>query len=228
MKIYQMPNPKKVKALIFDMDLTLYTSEEYGRQQIDGLVEKLASVKGRSPSPSSIEELAREIEEHRRSWAAAHNGAALSMSHVFTLFYGVSMEENIRWREEVYTPERYLRKDPRLKEALQKLRELFALALVTNNTVSIAKRTLAAIGAEEFFPVPFIVGLDTCNAAKPDKRPFYRAAELLGLLPENCVSVGDRYDVDIALPLEMGMGGILVEGVEEVYSLPEVFREKDP
>ncbi|GHV68736.1 haloacid dehalogenase [Spirochaetia bacterium] len=222
MKIYHVP--QKVKALIFDMDLTLYTSEEYGRLQIDGLIEKLASVQERP----SIEELAKEIEEHRRSWAAAHNGAALSMSHVFTLFYGISMEENIRWREEIYKPERYLKKDPRLKESLQKLRELFALALVTNNTVSIAKRTLAAIGAEEFFPVPFIVGLDTCNAAKPDKRPFYKAAELLGLQPENCVSVGDRYDVDLALPLEMGMGGILVEGVEEVYTLPEVFREKDP
>jgi phosphoglycolate phosphatase/putative hydrolase of the HAD superfamily len=31
--------------------------------------------------------------------------------------------------------------------------------------------------------------------------------------------VGDRYDVDIAPALELGMGGILVEGVEEVYSL---------
>ncbi|MDR2796887.1 MAG: HAD family hydrolase, partial [Treponema sp.] len=32
-------------------------------------------------------------------------------------------------------------------------------------------------------------------------------------------SVGDRYDMDIALPLSLGMGGILVDGVEDVYHL---------
>ena len=32
-------------------------------------------------------------------------------------------------------------------------------------------------------------------------------------------NVGDRYDMDIKLPLEMGMGGILVNGVEEVYQI---------
>jgi phosphoglycolate phosphatase/putative hydrolase of the HAD superfamily len=41
--------------------------------------------------------------------------------------------------------------------------------------------------------------------------------ELLGVPPESCVSIGDRYDIDIATPLEMGMGGVLVTGVEDVY-----------
>jgi phosphoglycolate phosphatase/putative hydrolase of the HAD superfamily len=50
-----------------------------------------------------------------------------------------------------------------------------------------------------------------------------RAAILCGAMPETCVSVGDRYDIDIALPLELGMGGILVDGVEDVYTLPEVW-----
>ena len=37
-----------------------------------------------------------------------------------------------------------------------------------------------------------------------------------------CISIGDRYDIDLALPLEMGMGGILVSGAEEVYQLPSI------
>jgi phosphoglycolate phosphatase/putative hydrolase of the HAD superfamily len=36
--------------------------------------------------------------------------------------------------------------------------------------------------------------------------------------------VGDRYDIDITLPLELGMGGVLVDGVEDVYRLPEIFE----
>ena len=47
------------------------------------------------------------------------------------------------------------------------------------------------------------------------------ALDELGVKAENCLAVGDRYDMDIALPLEMGMGGILVKGVEEVYQIPK-------
>jgi phosphoglycolate phosphatase/putative hydrolase of the HAD superfamily len=35
--------------------------------------------------------------------------------------------------------------------------------------------------------------------------------------------VGDRYDIDIAIPLELGMGGILVDGVEDTCHLPSLF-----
>jgi phosphoglycolate phosphatase/putative hydrolase of the HAD superfamily len=49
--------------------------------------------------------------------------------------------------------------------------------------------------------------------------------ELLGVDAKNCVSVGDRYDIDLALPLELGMGGILVDGVSDVCRLPQVFED---
>ena len=48
------------------------------------------------------------------------------------------------------------------------------------------------------------------------------AVQITGAKAEECLSVGDRYDIDLALPLEMGMGAVLVTGVEEVYSLPEI------
>ena len=66
-----------------------------------------------------------------------------------------------------------------------------------------------------------------CFKSKPALEPFETAVERLSkssesiIKNENCVAIGDRYDMDIALPLEMGMGGILVSGVEEVYQIPE-------
>jgi phosphoglycolate phosphatase/putative hydrolase of the HAD superfamily len=45
---------------------------------------------------------------------------------------------------------------------------------------------------------------------------------MCGATLNQCIAIGDRYDIDIALPLELGMGGILVDGVEEVYKLPEI------
>jgi phosphoglycolate phosphatase/putative hydrolase of the HAD superfamily len=213
-KIFRLP--EKPSALIFDMDLTLYSSQKYAQAQIDALVGKLAEAKGRP-----FAELEAEIAGHRRAWAASHGGAAISLSYIMEAFYGIPMEENIRWREEAYDPAPYLKRDERLRESLCRLSAALAFALVTNNAVSIARKTLAVLGVGDLFPL--IIGLDTCGIAKPHRLPFQRAAELLGLGPEGCVSVGDRYDVDLAVPLELGMGAVLVDGVEDVYKLGEIF-----
>ena len=50
------------------------------------------------------------------------------------------------------------------------------------------------------------------------------ALEKLGLEAKDCVAVGDRFNIDVELPLKMGMGGVLVEGVEDVYNLNSEFR----
>ncbi|MDR2094550.1 MAG: HAD family hydrolase [Treponema sp.] len=211
MKTYHLD--KKISALIFDMDLTLYSHEEYGRSQIDRLIEKLSERQG-----LSFAEMRDEIEAYRKDWAASHHDRQLSLSAVLAA-WGVSMEENIRWREETYQPERYLHPDPRLRNALEGLSASYALAVVTNNVVSIARRTLAVLGVGHCFRG--IVGLDTCGAAKPHREPFLEAARMLGAPPEACVSIGDRYDMDLRTALELGMGGILVDGVEDVYRLWE-------
>ena len=215
MKIYRLPSD--IQALIFDMDLTLYTNPEYGQYQIDSLVEKLGARRG-----VSFDEMSREIEDARKAWALSHDGKKPSLSNIFAS-YGVSMEDNIRWREEVYEPKRFLKEDPRLRETLTELSRSYTLGVVTNVPVLVARKTFLALGVEELFPI--VVGLDTCMCAKPHKKPFMKISELLSCPPETCVSIGDRYDVDLDIPLELGMGGILVDGVEDVYELPGVLTQ---
>ena len=53
------------------------------------------------------------------------------------------------------------------------------------------------------------------------------AAASLGLAAPEIISVGDRYEVDIEPALVLGMGGILVDGVEDVYRLPSFFEPKN-
>jgi phosphoglycolate phosphatase/putative hydrolase of the HAD superfamily len=214
LKVYFLP--EKISAILFDMDSTLYTHGEYAQSQIDLPVRRLAELRGKS-----FDEMKNEILRCRETWAAEHGGKKTSLGNIF-LAFGVSIAESIRWREELYSPEKYLRKDTRLRSALSALASAGrALAVVTNNPVSVAERTLAVLGVKDLFTA--LVGLDTCGVSKPHREPFLRAAELSGAAPGACVSVGDRYDVDIALPLELGMGGILVDGVEDVYGIPELF-----
>jgi len=215
MKVYKLPAELQAPALLFDMDSTLYSHDEYAKTQIDLPIMRLAEKKGKP-----FELMNDEVKQYRKEWARTHNGQAVSLSNAF-LAFGVSIEENIRWRDELFRPEDYLKPDERLRCVLQVLASRFSLAVVTNNTVSITARTLTVLGINEI--IKNIVGLDTVKASKPDKIHFLKAAELCGAAVEQCISIGDRYDIDIALPLEMGMGGILVDNVEDVYKLPDLF-----
>ena len=210
--------PLQCAVLIFDVDSTLYTNNEYARSQVDLPIEKLARLRG-----VTFDEMGEEIARFRDNWAKDHDGQQISLANVFKAF-GISIDETIRWREELCHPERYLAKDRQLRSVLEWLGSRFALAVVTNNPISVASRTLRVLGVEDLFhDTVRIVALDTCGVSKPHKEPLIRAAALCGATPESCVSIGDRYDIDISLPLELGMGGILVDGVEDVYMLPEVF-----
>ena len=219
MKIFRLP--VQCAAILFDLDSTLYTNDEYARLQIELPIERLARLRG-----TGLSEMHEEINRFRENWAREHGGALISLANVLTTF-GISIQETIKWREELDEPERYLAADEQLRRALEQLESRFALAVVTNSPVSIAARTLAALGVEDLFKTRTsvrIIGLDTCRVSKPHEKPLLHAAMLCETGPESCVSVGDRYDIDIALPLKLGMGGILVDGVEDVYTLPEVWK----
>jgi phosphoglycolate phosphatase/putative hydrolase of the HAD superfamily len=216
MRIYRIP--ETISAFIFDLDSTLYTNDAYVRWQMESPVRRLAGLRG-----VDFERMQADIRDYRNFWAASHDGAQTSLGNVF-VFFGVSLEETARWREELYDPAVFLRADEDLKRALALLAETGALGLYTNTPVSVARKTLAVLGVAEFFPV--IVGLDTFNLSKPHRTPLLKAAELLAAPAAECVAVGDRFDIDLALPLALGMGGILVSGVRDVYRLPEMLGAK--
>lgn len=215
MQTYNLPSNPKV--LIFDIDMTLYTCPEYAHEQIDCQIRHWAKLNG-----YSVDGARNMIADFRRKWAADHNGQKISLGNLFTSF-GVSIETSIEWRKTLFNPADYLHRDENLIAALSELSKKYYMICVTNNPVEPARKTLEVIGISEFFPK--IIGLDTCMASKPSKKILDAAvkeAELtLGRKVEysECVSIGDRYDIDLSLAIELGMGGVLVSGAEEVCSL---------
>ena len=213
MKIYKIP--ENLKALIFDIDSTLYTNPSYAFEQVDCQVRQFAKERG-----ITADEARRMVADYRKKFAAEHNGSKVSLGNTL-LAFGVPIEQSVQWRRELLEPADFLGRDEQLIETLKILQSKYKLICVTNNPVLPARKTLEAIGISEFFPE--IVGLDTCFKSKPALEPFQTAVERLNvgssdiIKAENCLAVGDRYDMDIALPLEIGMGGILISGVEEVY-----------
>ena len=212
MKICRLP--EKLKTIVFDIDSTLYTNDAYVSHQNEVQLRRFAKVRG-----ISEKEARTMFDDYRSEWSKAHGGKKISECNTLAAL-GIPIETSVVWRNELIRPEHFLLHDERLLEVLQTLKNAYELVCVTNNPVGIGRRTLAALGVEDC--IAFVIGLDTFGKSKPVPEPCEEAARRTNAAIEECLSVGDRYDIDIALPLEMGMGGILVEGVSDVYELPNV------
>ena len=216
LKIYKIPS--QLKTIIFDIDSTLYTNSRYAFEQVDVQIRHIAEEKNISP-----EQFRNEVSEFRKKWKETHNGQKISLGNTF-IHLGIPIEKSIQMRKELLEPEKFLQKDEKLIETIKSLKKKYKLICVTNNPLVPAKKTLRALGIEEL--IPDVIGLDTCKKSKPSEEPFLLACKICASECEEVLSVGDRFDMDIALPLKMGMGGILVGGVEDVYKLPEILYTK--
>lgn len=207
--------PVDVRGLIFDMDLTLYRNEEYYASQIENQVVLLAADRGVSP-----DELRAELDAWEARFRQDHGGRKPSFGNTLLGALGYPIDQSVELRRRAIRPEDYLSEDPVLRQTLSELQKTYRLVLVTNNPSDVARRTLSVLGVEEFFPR--IIGLDEAGHSKPHPAAFDLAYRTLDLPADHVVSVGDRVPVDLEVPLSRGSGGILVESMEDVYSLPRV------
>jgi phosphoglycolate phosphatase/putative hydrolase of the HAD superfamily len=244
MRVYHLPSV--LRAVIFDIDGTLYQHPGYVKHQIDILIEELARVRGWGMAAAHMA-----VSEARAAVATAQGTQTTSLGNAMA-HLGIDIATSVAWRERLIRPERFLGTDPALQQALLKLRDRgLVLIALTNNPRSVGEATLQALGVAELFA--HVVGLDDTMKSKPAREPFLLAArhalaslgteldgtgtelggmgtELGGMGTElgtgfaACLAVGDRYDVDLAVPLELGMGAVLVDGVQDVYGLPELIQ----
>ena len=213
MKIHKIP--QTIQTLIFDIDSTLYTNSAYAYEQVDCQVREFAKLK-----KLTSDEARKLVFDFRKKFAEENGGKKISLGNLLTNF-GIPIEQSVKWRNDLMRPEDFLVRDEKLIYELQILSKKYKLICVTNNPVKPARKTLEVIGISDFFE--HIVGLDTCYKSKPAREPFEKALELTKTTAENAVAIGDRYDLDVQLPLQMGMGGIEVSGVEDVYDLNKIF-----
>lgn len=212
MKIHKIP--QTIQTLIFDIDSTLYTNSAYAYEQVDCQVREFAKLKN-----LTSDEARKLVFDFRKKFAEENGGKKISLGNLLTNF-GIPIEQSVKWRNDLMRPEDFLVRDEKLICELQILSKKYKLICVTNNPVKPARKTLEVIGISDFFE--HIVGLDTCYKSKPAREPFEKALELTKTTAENAVAIGDRYDLDVQLPLQMGMGGIEVSGVEDVYDLNKI------
>lgn len=207
-----------IKAIIFDLDGTLYTSDEIRKQFATAAYYTLAKAQ-RIPL-----EHAKELIEARRTELEADSGfpAPYSLTlRSFNITINTWHKENIEFLD----PRCYLQKDDKLKHSLKELKEHFCLAIMTNNNKVQAERVLEALELIELFDK--IYTYNSFEILKPDPVFFKKTAAGLGVEPDACLFVGDRYDVDLQPAKEIGMQILEVKGPEGIYDLAGKILKKE-
>lgn len=202
-----------IRALVFDLDGTLYVSDGVGRQIDESAMVHVAAVRGISPEEAKL--LVREIREK----IAARTGRTASLSHA-CLELGVDLRELHRHFEAEIVPDPFLARDERVVELLQRLEERHQLHIYTNNNRHLASRIMGALGIAGCFRRVFTI--EDSWRPKPDREVLEAIFREIGQEPAQCLFVGDRYDIDLRLPRELGCRVFHTRTVDELLTIETI------
>jgi len=206
----------RLKALVFDMDGTLYSNRRLDRLYAQSSIDLIVQRKKVTLSAGKL------LFQNKETELQARLG--FQPSKLFTLSQlGIS---DLVWARSTgrIPVANVLKPARRLIATLRELSRHFRLAVVTNNHRENTMATLDVLGVTAFFDE--IMTLSESRRFKPAPELYREIAERLAVRPEDCLSVGDRYDLDLAPAAAVGMRILLVEGMQDVYRLPKTIRPK--
>jgi len=202
-----------VQAIIFDLDGTLYVNKNLAGEIKRSAAAYIAGLKGVSNETAAIliretrEKLSREKgREATLSAVCAELGGSAAGFHAFAT--------------PLLHPEKHLRPDHRVTKLLAALAGRYELYIYTNNNQTLTDRVLIALGLSGLFDGIFTI--EDSWRPKPDRKVLSYIFATIRKDPRQCLFVGDRYDVDLRLPVEMGCASFLVTDIQGLLTLETV------
>jgi putative hydrolase of the HAD superfamily len=210
--------PHRIRGIIFDLDGTLYVSPEFAASIQDAACTYIAGLKeitaGQAYSLlATTRRLLKEETDEVPTLSAVCTRIGGNIRALHTFFEGC------------LRPEAYLTRDKRVVALLERLARSTPLYLFTNNNRNLATRIIDCLGLAGMFRR--IYTIDDTWKAKPDEGILERILADAGLRPSEALFVGDRYDVDLRLPEQLGCPVFLSQGIEQLLRLEEILGAAD-
>ncbi len=187
----------KIKAILFDFDLTLFDSTSHKVNAVKSAAQQMIDAGLEMGEDEAYELLFKEY---------------------LSDFYGTEVISKFLKKHNKFNPKLLAagiigyrggngNKLEPIPEVLATLKELknrgLRLAIVSDApSLGIFKR-LRSMGIARFFEE--VIGRDITNVHKPSKEPFLEALNRMGLKPEETIYVGDRLERDIKGANDLGM-----------------------
>lgn len=200
-----------LKAIVFDLDGTLYQEERLGEEVNQSAIGYVAFLKGvsRSEADAMLQK------------ARDESGDGGTLSRAVVALGGTLVEMHRRFAADVH-PEQLLKRDDRVPELLKLLGTRFQLHLYTNNNRELSQRIMAQLGIDGLLHRVFTI--EDYWLPKPDSRVITSILQITGIKPAEALFVGDRYLVDLAVPESMGCAIFETATVEELLTLAQLVQ----
>lgn len=208
----------ELKALVFDLDGTLYVNKDLGHEINLCACRYIAELKG-----TAVAE-ARELLRETKKRLAKDSGMDSTLSHACMELGGDLKTLHRRFADEI-EPATFLSRDERVVSLLHTLRSKFDLAIYTNNNRRLSTRIMEAIGVAGLFR--HVLTIEDSWQPKPNRGALENIYYVLDSKPAECLFIGDRYDIDLRLPAAMGSMVFLATCVEELLPLNKLLHGED-
>lgn len=194
-----MPNASNIRAVLFDLDDTLYPERSYVESGFRAVAAHLARVAAADPD-ALFRCMLELLDRDGRGRIFDHAIERFGLAGAATVEELVAVYRHHRPSISLY---------PEVPHALARLRESgLRLAIVTDGLLCMQENKVAALGVERL--VDAVVCTDALGRDfwKPHPAAFRAAAEKLGVDPRNALFVGNDPAKDIPAPLELEMQAI--------------------
>ena len=184
-----------IVSIVFDLDGTLYSNRGMADEIMAATEILVSSSRGISR------------EAARKLLRSAQQALAETLEEEPTLTrscleLGIETRELHQAFQDFIRPERYLNYDPVLQALLDSLRDHCSLHIYTNNNLPLTQKILALLGVEDLFDRLYTIEFSW--RPKPDLETLQELMGEIGGPPESFLFVGDRRQVDLQLPEQLG------------------------
>jgi len=203
-------NPQQIKAIVFDLDGTLYVSEAFEQAVWESVSRYAADLRGVSAVVGGQQ--LREL----RDRLTAERGTVQTLAVAIVIMGGTVPEMHRRFAQEL-EPVQYIKPDPRVKRLVEQLGKKYTSWLLTNNNHTLTQKILAVLDLEQSFQR--VITINDTWRPKPDQTLLDQVLAELNLPPEAVLFIGDRYDIDLRLPEQLGCPVLLTKTIDELMQL---------
>lgn len=225
---------KDFDLILFDMDGTLYPNcDEMNFAYPEAALEVITKATGYT------QDQARKDFQEKWDRMAEEIGGRPTNTRVVLAYYEVSFEEYALAVDRRLAIEKYVERDPRVIDAVQRISEIYPIHLFTTNNGLTAEKILIHLGLDTLFPperrfsVSTIGKMDLSRqekiqTIKPGRRGFQHLMEMHGSGPEHTLMVGDSLVSDIQPAEDLGLATYQIHSMADLYRLPAWLEIDDP
>ncbi|MEI8355673.1 MAG: HAD family hydrolase [Deltaproteobacteria bacterium] len=204
-----------INSILFDLDGTLYVCDPLAREIKLLAGRYIASLTG-IETGAGMQLI---IETQKRLSLLGHREATLTEA---CLELGGDLKQLHRFFADALRPELFLKSDPHLVKLLRRLEHQYELYIYTNNNRALTEKILNCLALSGLFRQIFTI--EDFWQPKPDSGVLESIFARIDRKPVECLFIGDRYDVDLRLPAQMGSSIFLSKSVQELLALLETLH----